>query len=118
MIRRPPRSTLFPYTTLFRSAGAARPARFVERVGDVGESPRQRPAPVALRAAVGAFGPFLADVVAGGLAGAIRRGAAGRAVLAHRARPQERQPAGGGDADAAGAAAGARLGLSGRAREG
>src|SRR5688572_32668188 len=26
MIRRPPRSTLFPYTTLFRSAGAA-PAR-------------------------------------------------------------------------------------------
>src|SRR3712207_7621767 len=27
MIRRPPRSTLFPYTTLFRSAGAA-----VERV--------------------------------------------------------------------------------------
>src|SRR3712207_7747053 len=26
MIRRPPRSTLFPYTTLFRSALAARPA--------------------------------------------------------------------------------------------
>src|SRR3712207_6982098 len=26
MIRRPPRSTLFPYTTLFRSAGAGRPA--------------------------------------------------------------------------------------------
>src|SRR2546427_7925069 len=26
MIRRPPRSTLFPYTTLFRSDGAARPA--------------------------------------------------------------------------------------------
>src|SRR5256885_9831442 len=25
MIRRPPRSTLFPYTTLFRSAPAARP---------------------------------------------------------------------------------------------
>src|SRR2546430_14348445 len=25
MIRRPPRSTLFPYTTLFRSAGARRP---------------------------------------------------------------------------------------------
>src|SRR3712207_7469119 len=25
MIRRPPRSTLFPYTTLFRSRGAARP---------------------------------------------------------------------------------------------
>src|SRR2546429_4541980 len=26
MIRRPPRSTLFPYTTLFRSAGPERPA--------------------------------------------------------------------------------------------
>src|SRR3712207_8348725 len=25
MIRRPPRSTLFPYTTLFRSSGRARP---------------------------------------------------------------------------------------------
>src|SRR3712207_7686743 len=25
MIRRPPRSTLFPYTTLFRSAGVPRP---------------------------------------------------------------------------------------------
>src|SRR2546427_1683260 len=27
MIRRPPRSTLFPYTTLFRSRAAARPER-------------------------------------------------------------------------------------------
>src|SRR5690349_23853022 len=27
MIRRPPRSTLFPYTTLFRSAGACAPGR-------------------------------------------------------------------------------------------
>src|SRR3712207_7331803 len=42
MIRRPPRSTLFPYTTLFRSAGAAescgrrrrsRDARRARRVG-------------------------------------------------------------------------------------
>src|SRR3712207_8318043 len=31
MIRRPPRSTLFPYTTLFRSVGAG--ARFAEAVG-------------------------------------------------------------------------------------
>src|SRR5256884_8277463 len=30
MIRRPPRSTLFPYTTLFRSAEAAR----IQRAGD------------------------------------------------------------------------------------
>src|SRR2546423_10085456 len=34
MIRRPPRSTLFPYTTLFRS-GLGRPA--LERALDVGE---------------------------------------------------------------------------------
>src|SRR6266496_4647833 len=35
MIRRPPRSTLFPYTTLFRShaMGAAQKARAVNRVG-------------------------------------------------------------------------------------
>src|SRR5260370_5159300 len=38
MIRRPPRSTLFPYTTLFRSARVftkemnATPAKFVERL--------------------------------------------------------------------------------------
>src|SRR2546422_10512495 len=30
MIRRPPRSTLFPYTTLFRSCDAAETARIVE----------------------------------------------------------------------------------------
>src|SRR3712207_9558017 len=29
MIRRPPRSTLFPYTTLFRSNGQLKTARFV-----------------------------------------------------------------------------------------
>src|SRR2546422_7106045 len=35
MIRRPPRSTLFPYTTLFRSLrGSARPARAQERSCD------------------------------------------------------------------------------------
>src|SRR5687767_15564531 len=32
MIRRPPRSTLFPYTTLFRSEHAADPARDHHRV--------------------------------------------------------------------------------------
>src|SRR2546422_7829876 len=31
MIRRPPRSTLFPYTTLFRSAGPAPPPRGLRR---------------------------------------------------------------------------------------
>src|SRR2546427_5205590 len=32
MIRRPPRSTLFPYTTLFRSRSAATPQEFVRRL--------------------------------------------------------------------------------------
>src|SRR3712207_7360681 len=38
MIRRPPRSTLFPYTTLFRSGGAQRQrvAHGVAQVGDQG----------------------------------------------------------------------------------
>src|SRR3712207_8773218 len=34
MIRRPPRSTLFPYTTLFRSRGLARQPRQVVARGD------------------------------------------------------------------------------------
>src|SRR2546430_12594730 len=44
MIRRPPRSTLFPYTTLFRSASccdecrAASPSRRVENVRDTKNS--------------------------------------------------------------------------------
>src|SRR5437588_7150566 len=33
MVRRPPRSTLFPYTTLFRSAGGRRPFRASPRHG-------------------------------------------------------------------------------------
>src|SRR3989441_9025445 len=43
MIRRPPRSTLFPYTTLFRSDGAAfgRQVRAL-RVQGVGRPPRRR----------------------------------------------------------------------------
>src|SRR3712207_7168313 len=43
MIRRPPRSTLFPYTTLFRSDGAAGDA--TPRTGDdVVPQPGRRPA--------------------------------------------------------------------------
>src|SRR5690348_4253 len=34
MIRRPPRSTLFPYTTLFRSRRARRSGHFAEKCGD------------------------------------------------------------------------------------
>src|SRR2546430_10287680 len=33
MIRRPPRSTLFPYTTLFRSPGSAVVTAYLERAG-------------------------------------------------------------------------------------
>src|SRR2546422_7079816 len=40
MIRRPPRSTLFPYTTLFRSALSARPPARVN-----GRANARRPAP-------------------------------------------------------------------------
>src|SRR3712207_6947811 len=39
MIRRPPRSTLFPYTTLFRSVGTARRGRPWHRAGATGRSP-------------------------------------------------------------------------------
>src|SRR3712207_8590171 len=47
MIRRPPRSTLFPYTTLFRSEGAGRGlARLLTRNGIDG---RDRPADAGLR---------------------------------------------------------------------
>src|SRR2546430_6089080 len=36
MIRRPPRSTLFPYTTLFRSVSSPRPQRKQTRNSDLG----------------------------------------------------------------------------------
>src|SRR5947209_11040172 len=44
MIRRPPRSTLFPYTTLFRSARAARESVAGGCSGDRTARPRPRPA--------------------------------------------------------------------------
>src|SRR6266478_8084219 len=40
MIRRPPRSTLFPYTTLFRSAGAWRHGRAHLAPGDAARARR------------------------------------------------------------------------------
>src|SRR2546427_5427638 len=42
MIRRPPRSTLFPYTTLFRSAQAIRSERVTQRVSAVAAIPEVR----------------------------------------------------------------------------
>src|SRR2546426_3650759 len=41
MIRRPPRSTLFPYTTLFRSP-RARPRHGRDRLGEHGRAERRR----------------------------------------------------------------------------
>src|ERR1044072_9429362 len=85
MVRRPPRSTLFPYTPLFRSPGESTPpARFAlgrstagsaeELLGDVGEHLRvdvraQRRAELRLDGEVG------------------RREAIGRAVLHHHLDP-------------------------------
>src|SRR2546430_7645305 len=43
MIRRPPRSTLFPYTTLFRSVGRVRTPRRAHRLGDRRRQPQRHP---------------------------------------------------------------------------
>src|SRR3712207_7831515 len=51
MIRRPPRSTLFPYTTLFRSSGLVRGA-----VDHLDLRPLRGERPLLLRAAAGAVG--------------------------------------------------------------
>src|SRR3712207_8864088 len=59
MIRRPPRSTLFPYTTLFRSEDPAHPATLGGEDGQADAAPlqlegsRQRAARTDLRAFVG-----------------------------------------------------------------
>src|SRR3712207_7926599 len=45
MIRRPPRSTLFPYTTLFRSRPARRGARADRRRGRAANRALEPPAP-------------------------------------------------------------------------
>src|SRR2546429_4531182 len=42
MIRRPPRSTLFPYTTLFRSERAAQNRRDAQQSKQVGRDPHPR----------------------------------------------------------------------------
>src|SRR4051812_49886664 len=47
MIRRPPRSTLFPYTTLFRSLGDRRDQGAVGRAADLPASAADRVHPVA-----------------------------------------------------------------------
>src|SRR2546430_4286810 len=64
MIRRPPRSTLFPYTTLFRSRGAPRPVGRAAHLRQDATGPVLRPG---LRRRAG---PAVADGnVAAGLGG-------------------------------------------------
>src|SRR3712207_7420711 len=73
MIRRPPRSTLFPYTTLFRSLGG--PHRALERQqapdGHVGDRALALVAedrdPVDLRDVHGRAGGVVRDVARGGV---------------------------------------------------
>src|SRR3712207_7177813 len=57
MIRRPPRSTLFPYTTLFRSAVPTGPAQLAAAAGRLVTVDAALPTPVSagLRAAAGLF---------------------------------------------------------------
>src|SRR5690349_23338411 len=72
MLRRPPRSTLFPYTTLFRS-GARQGARALDlHAGDVAPGARHRRLGVAVEP------------------GARRRGRAGRAAARARDRKSTR----------------------------
>src|SRR5687768_18414677 len=52
MIRRPPRSTLFPYTTLFRSDHDRRRAGAIGPPGAVPELDRERQVPPPLRNAI------------------------------------------------------------------
>src|SRR5258708_40320395 len=49
MIRRPPRSTLFPYTTLFRSLEATF-AALLEQLGPHNETVEDKPMPIKLEA--------------------------------------------------------------------
>src|SRR3712207_8726862 len=55
MIRRPPRSTLFPYTTLFRSPAvcAGLPQHVTARVRDAGEDEQQVREPVEVAGGLG-----------------------------------------------------------------
>src|SRR3712207_7401918 len=82
MIRRPPRSTLFPYTTLFRSLGRPRELR----------NEHQRPA-FACRAGRRPEGEDRCQVVVadGGAGGAVRGGGIRRRSEEHTSELQSRQ---------------------------
>src|SRR3712207_7632592 len=74
MIRRPPRSTLFPYTTLFRSHGRPRPRSPLRPPAAPRRRPLDRPRGSALegRMTVHATSPFFKDNARRALADAPR----------------------------------------------
>src|SRR5438034_6443399 len=67
MIRRPPRSTLFPYTTLFRSRGEPEVLQVVDELPELGRGDLVRAAG-ALRGRAGHEPPDVAHVVLDGVA--------------------------------------------------
>src|SRR2546425_11989487 len=71
MIRRPPRSTLFPYTTLFQSALEARRVVRVEHAHDGPSRLSERAHPPGMRARTGGceFSQHTPAVIGGGAAG-------------------------------------------------
>src|SRR3712207_9211692 len=78
MIRRPPRSTLFPYTTLFRSWGQRGPSSLVLEVG-------QQPQDLQVQ-------PDDRDEQAeGDVPGELRRGAAANRLVGHVEVEQQRE---------------------------
>src|SRR3989449_8264810 len=62
MIRRPPRSTLFPYTTLFRSNGCSR--RTARASGSDRANERRREEPMEVLIPIIAAGGFFGTVIA------------------------------------------------------
>src|SRR3989442_15722661 len=64
MIRRPPRSTLFPYTTLFRSHGSGRPKLVVPEGAVVGKIAQDKFPADAVRIPAGATVVWVNDDVA------------------------------------------------------
>src|SRR5256886_8809317 len=64
MIRRPPRSTLFPYTTLFRSPWGSRAAGQVPDSGALSPPPPRRAAPAWLRPAASLVLPGAGQLLA------------------------------------------------------
>src|SRR2546422_11086206 len=98
MIRRPPRSTLFPYTTLFRSRdgapyGAEPPVTHI--TGGLGDDPRRLPLAPRDRRPAGAGEPGRRDLRQRGAAGGLgrappRRLAACRLLAATEEPPVER----------------------------